>query len=310
MENEKKTAALKETETGGPVRSSVSGFLYQFMENHAPLFWVIFSFGMVLIVYKSFNLAFLNKTPYTWDDAFQHLTLALICILMMREAYQGQFHLGFRRAGFFRGLLLCWPALLFLLINLITSLGAGPVYPESLALEVVRNGSIGLFEEIIVRAILVGHMMHHWKGTPHRVGKAVLWSSVLFGVLHIGNALANPIGTAFQIFYATGIGVVFAATYLRTKNLWSCILVHGLVDFASNMGNIYVPLQADTEAYMEALYQVPSLLLGQASPETIQMVLEMVTFGIIPLTALCIIVGIFMLRKSKAPEIESLWEEM
>ena len=61
---------------------------------------------------------------------------------------------------------------------------------------------------------------------------------------------------------------------------------------------------------MEALYQVPSLLLGQASPETIQMVLGMVTFGIIPLTALCIIVGIFMLRKSKAPEIESLWEEM
>ena len=82
MENEKKTAAMKEAETRDPVGSSVSGFLYQFMENHAPLFWVIFSFGMVLIVYKSFNLAFLNKTPYTWDDAFQHLTLALICILM------------------------------------------------------------------------------------------------------------------------------------------------------------------------------------------------------------------------------------
>lgn len=291
-------------------KRTVSAWLYRVMEDHAKWFWVIFSSVTVLVVYKAFSLAFLEKTPYTWDYTFHHITLALLCILMMREAYQGEFHMGFRGKKFGLCLLLCWPALLFIGLNLLGSLSIGRIYPESLILEIARNVSIGLFEEVVVRAILVGHMMHYWKNSPHRVFKAVLWSSVLFGVLHIGNVFANPIGTAVQIFYAMGFGVMFAAAYIRTRNLWGCILIHALVDFASNMNRIYVPLQPDGAAYAASLQELPSLVYSMVSPQTASVLSAIFLPGIMVGVVLAVSAGAFILRKAKAEKITQLWERM
>ena len=291
-------------------RGKVSGWLYRFMENHAPWFWVIFSVVTVLGLYKAFSLTFLEKTPYTWDYTFHHITLSLLCILMMREAYQGKIHMGFRTQRFGVGILMCWPAVVFILINLGSYLCIGRIYPESLIMELMRNVSIGLFEEVVVRAVLVGHMMYHWRNSRRRVFLTVLWSSVLFGVLHIGNALENPVGTFIQIFYAMGFGVMFAAVYIRTRNLWSCILVHALVDFSANITNIFVPVQLDAEAYAGSMSGL-TYFMPAFAPESILSVWSGLSFlGILVGTALAIVVGVFMLRRSKAAEIADLWADM
>ena len=291
-------------------KASVSGFLHDFMEKHAPWFWVIFSVVTVLIVYKSFSLAFLKKTPYTWDDAFQHYTLALLCIILMRESYKGKFHMGFRTERFGLGLLLCWPAIPFMFLNLISGLSDLPIVPESLILMIFSNSAIGLFEEVVVRAILVGHMMHHFKGDKHRVLKSVLFSSLLFGILHIGNALENPVNTAFQIVYATGIGVMFAAAYIRSRNLWPCIIMHAAVDFCANLNIIYVPLQADITEYQQQAMRVPSLIYDYVSQDVFMMIPALVLIGAVLASLVAVFAGIFMLRRSKASEIEELWQEM
>lgn len=77
-----------------------SDWLYQFMEKKAPWFWGIFSVVMVLGLYKTVSETFLGNTPYVWDIAFQRIALSLLAI-MMKEAYQGEFHLGLttRRFG-------------------------------------------------------------------------------------------------------------------------------------------------------------------------------------------------------------------
>ena len=291
-------------------RGKVSGWLYRFMEEHAPWFWVIFSVVTVLGLYKSFSLTFLEKTPYSWDYTFHHITLALLCIIMMREAYQGRFRMGFRTKRFGAGILMCWPALIFVLFNLGSNLCIGRIYPESLIMELMRNVSIGLFEEVVVRAVLVGHMMYHWRNSRRRVFQTVLWSSVLFGVLHIGNALENPMGTLIQIFYAMGCGVMFAAIYIRTRNLWSCILVHALVDFSANITNIFVPVQLDAEAYAGSMSGLTYFLPTFAPDSILSVWSGLSLFGILVGTALGIGAGIFLLRRSKAAEIADLWADM
>ena len=299
-----------EIKTGQNKKASVSGILHDFMEHHAPWFWIIFSVVTVLIVYKSFSLTFLEKTPYTWDDVFQHYTLALLCIILMRESYKGQFHLGFRTERFGLCLLLCWPAIPFMCLNLISGLSDLPIVPESLILMIFSNSAIGLFEEVVVRAILVGHMMHHFKGDKHRVLKSVLFSSLLFGILHIGNALENPVNTAFQIVYATGIGVMFAAAYIRSRNLWPCIIMHAAVDFCANLNIIYVPLQADMTEYQQQAMRVPSLIYDYVSQDVFMMIPALVLIGAVLASLVAVFAGIFMLRRSKASEIEELWQEM
>ena len=302
---------MKETRSKGDIKSrGLSDMLHDFMEGHAPLFWIIFSVVTVLVIYKSFSLIFLEKTPYTWDDVFQHYTLALLCIILMRESYKGQFHLGFRIERFGLGLLLCWPAIPFMCLNLLTGLSDRPIVGESLVLMLLSNYAIGLFEEVVVRAILLGHMMHHYKGDRHRVLKSVLYSALLFGILHIGNALANPVNTAFQVVYATGIGVMFAAAYIRTRNLWPCIIMHALVDFCANMGRIYVQLQPDVEAYQEELMSVPSLISYYLPYEVLTMIPGIVLVGAVIISLLAALAGAFILRGSKRAEIDELWQEM
>lgn len=289
---------------------TVCAWLRCFMEEHAPWFWCIFSIVTVLIVYKAFSIAFLNKTPYQWDDMFQHTAISLLCILLMRETYQGEFHLGFRTRHFWQGVLLCWPAFLFIALNLVPNLCSGPVYGESLVMVLLQNASVGLFEEVVVRAILIGHMMHYWRSDPHRVFKSVLWSSVIFGVLHIGNIFSSPVSTVFQILYATGLGMVFAAAFIRTRNLWSCIAVHGLVDFFGSLSRLYVPLQTDPAAYQASLEQLSPLLLSQlpdemAGPFTLLFYLCSQMFAL-----LAVGVAIYLLRPGKRNQIEALWEKM
>lgn len=295
---------------GNGRRLLFSDWLYQIMEKHAPWFWGIFSVVMVLGLYKWVSLAFLEKTPYVWDGTFQHIMLSLLAILMMREVYQGEFHLGFTTRRFWQGFLMCWPMLTFIAFNLFANLGSGKIYGESLTMALANYFSVGLFEEVIVRAILIGHMMHHWKGDAHRIRKAVVWSSVIFGVLHIGNVFSNPIGTLIQILFATGIGILFAAVYLRTRNLWSCILVHAINDFCAAIDTIYVPLQADIDAYNAALAEVPQILMGRIPQETLISIAPLLQLAGLPLAVFVAIMGIYMMRPAKAKQINQLWEWM
>lgn len=291
-------------------KMSLSDWLHYFMEEKPLWFWCIFSVTVVLGLYKTFSVAFLQKTPYLWDGAFHRAALSLLCILMMREAYKGEFHLGFNTSGFWLGIFLCWPALLFIATNLCFNLGIGRIYAESLIMLLIKYGSVGLFEEVVVRAILVGHMMHHWRNDSRRIGKAVFWSSVIFGVLHIGNFFSNPIGTVIQILYATGMGILFAAAYIRTRNLWCCILIHGLVDFCGDVTRIFVPLQADMAAYQASLEQVPQLI-GTLVPE--EVLVPLIPFlPLIPLllSIVAAVAALFMLRSGKHSQIHALWEKL
>lgn len=98
---------------------------------------------------------------------------------------------------------------------------------------------VGLNEEVIVRGVVLNLLLDRFSDTKNGVLGAVLISSLIFGCAHIPNVLSGvPLSSALiQSVQATLLGVVFAAIYLRSGNLWICIILHAGMDFAGLMAS-------------------------------------------------------------------------
>ncbi len=92
---------------------------------------------------------------------------------------------------------------------------------------------IGIAEEFTFRGMILGSLIHNWRGKNPILG-GVLLSSLIFGLTHAVNAFSQPLpNTIVQIVVAFSLGVILAFMYLRTNNLITPILFHLLVDFTS-----------------------------------------------------------------------------
>lgn len=160
---------------------------------------------------------------------------------------------------------------------------------------IISNMITGFYEEVILRGMLLGHMMKHWKNDKKKILRSAAATSILFGAVHLGNLVyGNTAETIFQVFYATILGLIFAASYLRTKNLWACILIHGIIDVSS------------------ALYKIHYLPGEEISDITGGFGFMNNGFGLLllPVSILStLIVALYELRKKKRPEISELWNE-
>ena len=264
-------------------------------EQHAVLFWVL-SVLFYIVGYKVISVTVLGKTPYSYDIAFFKLALALLAIIMMKSIYGEAFSFHLHTEKMMKGFLLLWPAVLLLANNILkTTIHPNQIVAETLLMVTVSNMITGFYEEIIVRGMLLGHMMKHWKNDEKKILRAAVATSLLFGIVHLGNLVyGNAVETIFQVIYATIIGLVFAASYLRTKNLWACILIHGFTDVTS------------------ALYKI-HYLPGEEIPDVIGGFQFMQGgFGLLflPISFLiALVVALYELRKKKRPEISELWNE-
>jgi membrane protease YdiL (CAAX protease family) len=82
-------------------------------------------------------------------------------------------------------------------------------------------------EEISYRGYLMTRAMHIWRDSTFGIVLAVAVSSVLFG---FGHYYKGPAG----IIDSTCAGLLLAAAYfLARRNLWACVLAHGLIDTVS-----------------------------------------------------------------------------
>lgn len=86
-----------------------------------------------------------------------------------------------------------------------------------------------LLEEALMRGIVLDGMLKNYKPW-----KAIVWSAVLFGVLHL-----NP----WQFVSAFLIGLVMGYLYWKTKSLWLCIIIH-----AVNNGTAFFLMKSHPDA--------------------------------------------------------------
>lgn len=90
----------------------------------------------------------------------------------------------------------------------------------------------GFFEEWLVRGVFFKGLVETYKNHKFQYVYAAVFSSLLFGFLHIINLSSSSwIAVSQQIFYAIVFGLVFSAIRIAINGLWLPILLHSIIDF-------------------------------------------------------------------------------
>lgn len=153
--------------------------------------------------------------------------------------------------------------------------------------------SIGIAEEFLCRGWIQNEFIERFASTRKQVIYSIILSALLFGGMHITNALYGQslFDTLIQIAQATSVGVLLGAIYYRTKNIWSVVFLHGFYDFALMLGsaNVIKECTSLTPSTPVALYSI---------------------FTSILIIAFYILSSIILLKKSKINEVLEKQEEL
>ena len=185
-------------------------------------------------------------------------------------------------------LIISWMVYIYIYFNVET----GNLTKDQLWLALLMAIScifVGLFEEILFRGTILPLLLSKWGNSRKQIYGCVIISSSLFGLFHLSNLLNDePAITVFtQVFYATVIGIAFAAIYLRTNNnlLW-CVILHALYDIATEIGDVIASGNTSTQNVVDSTASV-----AKVSIDVVPYLLEQLMF--VPL----LVYAFFLLRK-------------
>ncbi|MBM7636662.1 CPBP family intramembrane glutamic endopeptidase [Streptococcus saliviloxodontae] len=121
-------------------------------------------------------------------------------------------------------LLICLPSLIYGLV----------IHSDYLVEALIIALCAGFLEEYLCRGLFIQYGFKGASITYKQVIQVVLVSSLIFGFAHIGNIFVQGLSlTLYQMFYASVLGVYFAAIVLRTRTLWWTIFIHFMIDVSS-----------------------------------------------------------------------------
>ena len=220
---------------------------------------VVFSL-LATIVLAAAGADFDTMDGYLFGSVQEAVGLAVALLLLTRT---GRLDLLRRRGcGFLNGLLVGMYPLFFIGYTIL----------------------VGVAEELVFRGIIAQTLLERYGTARAGVWKACLVSGALFGAAHLSNLLGSaPFGVLMQCVFAASLGVMLAAIYFRTGNLWVTVFLHGAMDIASMLiGGLY-----GTTSVAESVsgYDASRLLS----------------------VAVYLIPTLFLLRKKKLPEVQLYW---
>lgn len=92
---------------------------------------------------------------------------------------------------------------------------------------------IGIAEEILFRGIIAEQLLKTFGTSKKGIVKAIMISSIMFGMAHMINALnTSVLSAAIQTIIVSFMGMVFAIVYFKSGNIWAAITVHAFIDFS------------------------------------------------------------------------------
>lgn len=173
--------------------------------------------------------------------------------------------------------------IVYIIINIsLVSIGSDKI-PLAI-LMIMSCLGVGIFEEVVFRGLALGLLLKSWNKSRKDIYFAVLFSSLLFGLVHIQNYLSGNeelFTTLCQVGYASCIGVMLAAILIRCDfSLWWCAILHALFDIANGFERV---------ASYNTVSTAPAINTVNYSDELLNMLL------FLPL----LIFGLFILRKVK-----------
>ena len=215
--------------------------------------------------------------------------LAVALVLLGRTGRLGVFTR--RGSGFLDGLLVGMFPMVWLGLALSFNLAAGPgpdaalKAPWRVAVFFVTMFLISLAEEALFRGVVAGTLLEHYGPSRAGIWKACALSGLLFGAGHLVNLLSSaPLGVLIQCCVTAALGMLYAAIYFRTGNLWVLIFLHTLQDTAAL---IYTGLYEGGATVSEVVSSYdPSMLLSAL-------------FYLLP--------TVFLLRKKRLALVSAFW---
>jgi len=192
-----------------------------------------------------------------------------------------------------RGLLIGMPILLFALwIAHNNAFGFPGIFQRPIESNISINAAfwdlcarvlmIGILEELTFRGLVLNTYLKHNGITRSAIYKAVLISSVIFGIGHYANLVygGSFLTTSIDVYFACCMGVFLAAVYVKCMNIWAPAFLHALWNFGNFLG-----LYGDdgTTAVGEAV----ELSFGQMLGNTALSMIE---------PTIILLIGIFILR--------------
>lgn len=187
------------------------------------------------------NLAAVYNIPY--PELIPKIICAIFAILIMGYLHRQSvlkgtlesFWKGIATGGFLGVYLL-----LMIILFFISDFSAGQLIESSRALVFIFSMFLtGFSEEIIFRGVILNTLRESFKKESRTtIYKVVIFSSLIFAVMHLSNIFSGvPFSAAvIQMAGAFGVGCYFAAIYMRCNTIWVTIVYHAMMNFVSLMG--------------------------------------------------------------------------
>ena len=193
--------------------------------------------------------------------AIQELAGVGVAVLFLAKT--GKLELLRRRgSGFLNGLLVgMYPLVLIAnsVYSRMLSLPDGPLRAGwRIASFLIGMSLVGVAEEFLFRAVIAETLLEHFGTDRKGIWKACLLSGMFFGAAHLTNLFASePFGVLMQCVFAASLGVLFAAIYFRTGNIWVTVFLHAAMDITSMLaGGLY-----GTETVADSVSQYDATML-------------------------------------------------
>ena len=141
--------------------------------------------------------------------------------------------------GIKRGIPIFVVSLISLFSSLTGILGEKLNIPNLISL-IILAITIGMAEEFFFRGFIQGEIVDAYGKSRKQVIISVVVSGVIFGLVHITNALSGQdiITTLMQVLQASSLGILLGSIYFITKNIWSVVFLHAFYDFAIMLSEV------------------------------------------------------------------------
>lgn len=179
-----------------------------------------------------------------WADTVRYTVTALLTIILMRFFWKKNMF-SYACPHFFKSLFT------FGSLGIIGAAGAFVFSQDTIDTSpmistvigcVLLNFAIAVSEEFLFRGVILNAMLQAWKGKKHYVSASVLAACVIFGLRHLLNLFVTPaslFATCAQVVFTFMAGTYLCAVYLRSQNIWICILIHFCEDFSTSIWGLF-----------------------------------------------------------------------
>lgn len=207
----------------------------KFIDRFPILFSIaVFAVSMPIIWGALYPL--LYKLPFYWASAIKYsLTLLAVVIICFAVYRKIPFTLQCKRL--FKGLFTFGAVGLICAVMAFAFSYDTPDTTPSAATVIgfiMYNLAIAVSEEFLFRGVIFTQMLDSYKNKKNFIWTAVIASSVIFGLRHFLNLITEPnvvITTVGQVLFTFMAGFYLCAVYLRTRNIWVCVIIHFAEDF-------------------------------------------------------------------------------